>query len=75
MLLLDVAEENIVPTMLTQKLTEDIMDSFPNLGMFFSHAEFGSDRGRMVLSPERRSTYPEDDAVGAAWVKMSTTQI
>ncbi|EMD41920.1 hypothetical protein CERSUDRAFT_110478 [Gelatoporia subvermispora B] len=64
-----VAEENIIPIVLTKDIAQTLFESRSSFSRFFEGAELGGavGRGRLLLSAELRSVYPEDDAAGAAW--------
>lgn len=67
--IIDVAEENIAPTELTEELFQDLSISFPNIGQYFQEVEFAPGKGRLVLSPERQRMYPEDNEAGTQWAE------
>ncbi|KAJ3568594.1 hypothetical protein NP233_g5615 [Leucocoprinus birnbaumii] len=69
-----IAEENIIPIPLPEGYIDEFFEKHPNMAMYFQGVEFEDSpepekRWRMVLSPESRAHYPEDDAYGSAWVK------
>jgi F-box protein 21 len=73
-LCIDIAEENIEPIGLPEVLIEQFFEKHPIMAMYFQGVEFEdsakpSRRWRMNLSPESKSSYPEDDAMGSAWVR------
>lgn len=66
-----VAEQNIVPMDPTPPdLPSRFYNKHQTVGMFFHDADvMEGRRGRMLLSQEMLSQYPEDDAVGQRWVE------
>lgn len=66
---LDVAEENIIPIKLNKQIVRDLNDGVPLLGQYFEAIEINENGwGRMLLSPECHSSYPDDDRAGSEWV-------
>ena len=71
----DIAEENIEPIPLSVAYIPPFFDKHPNMAMYFQSVETEQTveevkvkKWRFVLSPETRANYPEDDAMGSAWV-------
>ncbi|OCH94687.1 hypothetical protein OBBRIDRAFT_788940 [Obba rivulosa] len=66
-----VAEENIIPIVLTKDIARTLSQSRAYFSRCFEGAQFGEgsmQRGRLLPSEELRKVYPEDDAAGAAWI-------
>jgi len=78
----DVAEENIIPASYGRTHVTTILEKFDNFPLYFDDVEYpsGTDattrqgRGRLLLSPQSKSDYPDDDAYGAAWVEHGFAQ-
>ncbi|KXN88780.1 F-box only protein 21 [Leucoagaricus sp. SymC.cos] len=69
-----IAEENVNPIPLSEEHIDEFFEKHPNLAMYFQGVEFEDSpepekRWRMVLSPESRANFPEDDAIASAWVR------
>jgi F-box protein 21 len=72
----DVAEENIEPVLLSVDYIAQFFDNHSNMFMYFQSIELEEieepkqeKRWRMVLSPEMRFSFPEDEMIGSTWVK------
>ncbi|KII94085.1 hypothetical protein PLICRDRAFT_171762 [Plicaturopsis crispa FD-325 SS-3] len=73
-----VAEENIRPINVPRLAPAEFLNEFPTFGRYFEDvfvSEEDHGRGRMLMSPELRTRYPEDDAVGERWVKEGVTDV
>ncbi|THV07529.1 hypothetical protein K435DRAFT_772432, partial [Dendrothele bispora CBS 962.96] len=71
-----VAEENIQPPFtcnreIFSRLTE-VVDYLPKYftGVIMNETWAGHPKGRFALSPEVQLSYPEDDAIGQAWLEL-----
>ncbi|KAF8632957.1 hypothetical protein AX15_001559 [Amanita polypyramis BW_CC] len=69
-----VAEENVVYVDLNLEIVQRLFSSTPELPVYFEDVELGRDgkgwsRGRFLLSPDSLRAYPNDEEVGALWVR------
>lgn len=70
---IDVAEENIKILNPTKAIIRSFFEKIPILPVHFEGVDISEEeekpaRGRMLLSPETRAMYPDDDALGSSWV-------
>ncbi|KAL6310145.1 hypothetical protein BKA93DRAFT_186024 [Sparassis latifolia] len=64
-----VAEEDICPATFTVEVARELFNSRTAFARYFEDIELGDrQRGRMLLSNELKTIYPDDDRAGEAWV-------
>lgn len=69
-----VAEENIQPIALTSpEFVLQCIKFQKDFGAYFEGIDSHPSRWRMLLSPQLRQMYPQDDVFGASWVERMST--
>lgn len=70
----DVAEDNVEAVPLPENYIEQFFEKHASMAKYFQSVQVEETSGnlkrwRLVLSPESKANYPEDDAIASAWVQ------